>query len=226
MKREDIKFFNSWAKSFMNCSPAKVMQGLLYGIWIASNKDPEDIHLTYPRLLTHVGHPDVAKEFGSCPFEFSLDNEHELDENGKRIDKHRDINYYGVTWALDKYEMRKGITKRGLELAKELGITEEYIKSLVKKYGFNEGYYCEKDKEMYQEFLEERKNDNRVWYRHGNFEAPNIRPENFSEIRAAFCPNFKHFYNWCDNLDKAGITTEQIKFYEEVTGEKVFADYL
>lgn len=220
MEKEDIEYFDSWANSFKKCSPAKVMHALLYGIWICANHDPEDIYLSYPRLLTRIGHPDNAKEFGSCPFEFALDDT-EDNEDGKVINKHRDIEYFGITWALDKYEMRKAITQRGLEMAKEYKITEDDIKSLVIKYGFSTGYRCETDQKMYHDFITNHVADPKFWWGQPEHQYFQISQREFSVIRAAFCPNLYHSYNWCDNLDKAGITAEQIKFYEDLTGDIV-----
>ena len=76
MKREDIQYFNSWAKSFRNCSVAQVMQAVIDGIWICSNKDPEDIYLVYPKLIVRsIGSSaSVDKQFGLCPFEFSIED--------------------------------------------------------------------------------------------------------------------------------------------------------
>jgi len=140
MKREDIKYFNSWAKCFRKASPAQVMQAIIDGIWIASNEDPEDIYLVFPKLIVKAYREiaKVDKQFGMCPFEFSIEDSetYRWEKAGeKHARKGRDINAFGDSWALDKYEMRKNVTRMGLELAKKYKITKEEIIALHKKYG-------------------------------------------------------------------------------------------
>ena len=209
MKREDIQYFNSWAKSFRNCSVAQVMQAVLEGIWIASNKDPEDIYLVYPRLIVRsIGSSaSVDKQFGLCPFEFAIEDgetyrwEEEDKKNNipsyKRRHKGRDINSFGVSWHLDRYEMRKAITKRGLEDAKAYKITKEEIVALHKKYGWD-------DDAMYQELIANRPD---LWssFSEGGQKFCNLHELAFKDIRAAFCPHFDTLYNWMDYPEKAGF---------------------
>jgi hypothetical protein len=202
MKREDIQYFNSWAKSFRNCSPAKVMQAVLNGIWIASNKDPEDIYLVYPKLIVRsIGSSaEVDKQFGLCPFEFAIEDS-ETYRWEKAGDKHphkgRDINAFGVSWHLDRYEMRKAVTKNGLEAAKEYKITKDEIVALHKKHGWD-------DEAMYQELIANRPD---LWTTYGSKGEKycNLHELAFKDIRAAFCPHFDTIYNWMDYPEKAGF---------------------
>ena len=202
MKREDIQYFNSWAKSFRNCSPAQVMQAVLEGIWIASNKDPEDIYLVYPKLIVRsIGSSaEVDKHFGMCPFEFSIEDS-ETYRWEKAGDKHphkgRDINAFGVSWHLDRYEMRKAVTKNGLEAAKEYKITKDEIVALHKKHGWN-------DEAMYQELIANRPD---LWTTYGSKGEKycNLHELAFKDIRAALCPHFDTIYNWMDYPEKAGF---------------------
>lgn len=207
MKREDINYINSWAKSFRNCSPAKVMQAIIDGIWIASNKDPEDIYKVYPKLIVRSvgGSAQVNKEFGLCPFEFSIEDgetyEWEKEDKDKPSYGHRhkgrDINGFGSSWHLDKYEMRKAITKNGLELAKRYKITKEEIVALHKKYGWD-------DDAMYKELIENRTD---LWgsLHEGGQKFCDLHDLAFKDIRAAFCPHFDTAYNWMDYPEKAGF---------------------
>lgn len=208
MKREDIQYFNSWSESFKNCSPAKVMQALTEGIWIASNEDPEDIYKVYPKLIVRSigGNAKVDKQFGLCPFEFSIEDSETYDWGKEDKDKplherrhkHRDINGFGLTWHLDKYEMRKAITKRGLENAKYYKITKEEIMALHEKYGWD-------DNAMYNELILNR-SDLWSWtiFTEGK-KFCNLHESTFKIIRAAFCPHLNTFYNWMDYPEKAGI---------------------
>ena len=210
MKREDIQYFNSWAKSFRNCSVAQVMQAVIDGIWICSNKDPEDIYLVYPKLIVRsIGSSaSVDKQFGLCPFEFSIEDgetyrwEKEDEKNNKpsyqRRHKGRDINAFGVSWHLDRYEMRKAITKRGLEAAKEHKITKEEIIELHKKHGWD-------DDAMYQELIANRPDLWDTYGKNGENKYCNLHELDFKTIRAAFCPHFDTIYNWMDYPEKAGF---------------------
>ena len=205
MKREDINYFNSWAKSFRNCSVAQVMQAVLEGIWIASNKDPEDIYLVYPKLIVRSigGSANVDKQFGLCPFEFSIEDGEtyrwEKEDKDKpsyhRRHKGRDINSFGISWCLDRYEMRKAVTKNGLETAKVYKITKEEIEALHKKHGWD-------DDAMYQELIENRQD---LWTAYNGGKYCNLHELAFKDIRAAFCPHFDTMYNWMDYPEKAGF---------------------
>ena len=209
MKREDIKYFNSWAKSFRKCSPAQVMQAILEGIWIASNKDPEDIYLVYPKLIVRSlgGSAEVDKQFGLCPFEFSIEDSetYRWEKEDKEANKPsyqcrrkgRDINAFGDSWALDRYEMRKNVTRVGLELAERYNITKEEIVALHKKHGWD-------DDAMYQELIANRPD---LWssFHEGGKKFCNLHDLAFKDIRAAFCPHFDTGYNWMDYPEKAGF---------------------
>lgn len=207
MKREDIAYFNSWAKSFRNCSPAQVMQAILNGIWISSNKDPEDIYLVFPKLIVRDlgSSAEVDRQFGMCPFEFSIEDgetyrwEKEDAEKPyhERRHKGRDINMFGINWALDRYEMRKAVTRVGLELAKDYKITKEEIVALHKKHGWD-------DDAMYQELIASRPD---LWssFHEGGEKFCNLHELAFKDIRAAFCPHFDTMYNWMDYPEKAGF---------------------
>ena len=207
MKREDIQYFNSWAKSFGKCSPAKVMQAMLDGIWIASNKDPEDIYLVYPKLIVRSigGNADIDKQFGMCPFEFSIEDgetyrwEKEDEKDNKhscqRRCKSRDIKSFGVSWCLDRYEMRKAVARNGLEAAKNYKITEDEIVALHKKHGWD-------DDAMYQELIANRPD---LWSTVGESRYCKLHELSFKSIRAAFCPHFDTLYNWMDYPEKAGF---------------------
>ena len=207
MKREDINYFNSWAKSFKNCSPAMVMKAVIEGIWIASNKDPEDIYLVYPKLIVRsIGSSaNVDKQFGMCPFEFSIEDgesyrwEKEDEKNNvpsyQRRHKGRDINSFGVSWHLDRYEMRKAVTRNGLEAAKSYKITKEEIEALHKKHGWD-------DDAMYQELIANRPD---LWTAYNGGKYCNLHELSFKDIRAAFCPHFDTMYNWMDYPEKAGF---------------------
>ena len=151
MKREDINYFNSWAKCFRKASPAQVMQAIIDGIWISSNKDPEDIYLVFPKLIVRSYREiaEVDKKFGLCPFEFSIEDgeTYRWEKAGdKHAHKGRDINMFGTNWHLDKYEMRKAVTRTGLELAEHYKITKDEIVALHKKYGWD-------DDAMYKELI-------------------------------------------------------------------------
>ena len=76
MTREDIAYFNSWEKCFKPASPAIVMRAITEGIWINSNKDPEDIYMVHPKLIVHPygSSIEIEKQFGLCPFEFSIED--------------------------------------------------------------------------------------------------------------------------------------------------------
>ena len=209
MKREDIQYFNSWAKSFSNCSPAQVMQAVLNGIWINSNKDPEDIYLVFPKLIvrSYGSSAEVDKQFGLCPFEFAIEDgetyrwEKEDKEAGKPSykcrHKGRDINAFGVSWCLDRYEMRKAVTRSGLELAERYKITKEEIVALHKKHGWD-------DDAMYQELIANRPD---LWSTlpSGKNKWCDLHELAFKDIRAAFCPHFNTMYNWMDYPEKAGF---------------------
>lgn len=185
------------------------MQAVLEGIWIASNKDPEDIYLVYPRLIVRpIGSSaSVDKQFGLCPFEFSIEDgetyrwEEEDKKNNVPSYKHRhkgrDINSFGVSWCLDRYEMRKAITKRGLEAAKEYKITKEEIVALHKKHGWD-------DDAMYQELINTRQD---LWssLHEGGQKFCDLHELTFKNIRAALCPHFDTLYNWMDCPEKAGF---------------------
>lgn len=193
MKREDIKYINSWAKSFRNCSPVKVMQAIIEGIWIASNNDPEDIYKVYPELIIRSFDEgaQIDKEFGICPFEFAI-------EDGETYRKSRDINSFGVSWHLDKYEMRKAITRNGLEAAKQYKITRDEIIALHNKYGWD-------DDAMYKELINTRQD---LWssLSDGSKKFCDLNELAFKDIRAAFCPHFDTRYNWMDYPEKAGFS--------------------
>ena len=207
MKREDIQYLNSWSKSFRKCSPAMVMKAVIEGIWISSNKDPEDIYLVYPRLIVRSrgGSAEVDKQFGLCPFEFAIEDgetyrwEKEDKDKPYHQQRHkgRDINSFGVSWCLDRYEMRKAITKRGLEDAKAYNITKDEIVALHKKHGWD-------DDAMYQELIENRPD---LWdtLPSGKNRWCNLHELAFKDIRAAFCPHFDTGYNWMDYPEKAGF---------------------
>ena len=205
MKREDIQYFNSWAKSFRNCSPAQVMQAILNGIWISSNKDPEDIYLVFPKLIVRSrgSSAEVDKQFGMCPFEFALDDIETWEEDGfdhkkgDYIRKGRFINSFGESWTLDKYEMRKAITKRGLKFAKETKITKEEVEALHNKYGWD-------DEAAYKELMINRP-DLMIKSEYSDQVYPAIDAHIYKYIRAAFCPHCDTCYNWMDDPEKAGI---------------------
>ncbi len=201
MRREDIRYFNSWAKSFRNCSPAKVMEGVINGIWIASNRDPEDIIKVYPKLITRPScSTELDKQYGLCPFEFAFEDGESLEwhEKDPRMSsyKRRDINAFGHTWHLDKYELRKAITKDGLRYAKEFKITKKEIMALHKKHGWD-------DDAMYKELTENRPD---LWntYENGKSKYCLLGDLTFRDIRAALCPHFDTIYNWMDYPEKAG----------------------
>ena len=198
MKREDIQYFNSWSKSFKKCSMATIMKGLLNGIWISSNKDPEDIYRIFPKLITTEtgGSAEVCKQFGTIPFEFSFDDS-EFDENDKLIWKRKGrlMSGYKSSWALDRYEMRKAVTKTGLWYANKYKITKEEVKALHKKYGWD-------DESAYKELMTNR-SDLMITTPTGYvYEA--IDANDYKYIRAAFCPHFDTGYNWMDYPEKAG----------------------
>lgn len=207
MKRKDIQYFNSWAESFRNCSPAQVMQAVLDGIWIASNKDPEDIYLVYPKLIVRsIGSSaNVDRQFGMCPFEFSIEDGETYRWGKEDKDKPyhqqrykgRDVNSLGVSWCLDRYEMRKAVTKNGLELAKEYKITKEEIIDLHTKHGWD-------DEAMYQELINTRQD---LWssLHDGGQKFCILHELAFKDIRAAFCPHFNTAYSWMDYPEKAGF---------------------
>lgn len=202
MKREDINYFNSWAKCFRKASPAQVMQAIIDGIWISSNKDPEDIYLVFPKLIVRSYREiaEVDKKFGLCPFEFSIEDgeTYRWEKAGdKHAHKGRDINMFGTNWHLDKYEMRKAVTKTGLELAKHYKITKDEIVALHKKYGWD-------DDAMYKELIENRPD---LWssLHEGGQKFCNLHDLAFKDIRAAFCPHFDTIYNWMDYPEKAGF---------------------
>ena len=202
MKREDIAYFNSWEKCFKPASPAIVMRALTEGIWINSNKDPEDIYHVMPKLIVHPYdcYVENEKRFGMCPFEFSIEDGETYrweKEEGKSRKKGRMIKDFGVSWALDRYEMRKAVTKNGLELAKEYKITKEEIIALHKKHGWD-------DEAMYQELIANRPD---LWdtLPSGENKWCNLLDLAFKDIRAAFCPHFDTLYNWMDYPEKAGF---------------------
>jgi len=199
MKREDIQYFNSWAKSFKKATPAIIMRGLLEGIWVNSNKDPEDIYLVFPKLITEVGSPEVMKHFGQCPFEFSFEDSetyHWEKEGRKHCHKGRMMFSYGESWTLDKYEMRKAVTKTGLWYAKKYKITKEEVEALHKKYGWD-------DEAAYKELMTNRP-DLMLKSSYSDFKYAAIDADDYKYIRAAFCPHFDTMYNWMDYPEKAG----------------------
>ena len=154
MKREDIAYFNSWEKCFKPASPAIVMQAILNGIWISSNKDPEDIYKVYPKLIqTSVGSAAyVDRQFSLCPFEFSFEDSetYEWKKVGNKPNyKGRLIKHYGRTWSLDCYEMRRIVSETGRRCAKKYKIRKEDILGLVSKNGFD-------DAKSYAEYMETR----------------------------------------------------------------------
>jgi len=199
MKREDIQYFNSWNKSFKKCSMATIMKGLLNGIWVNSNEDPEDIYLVYPKLITHTGDPEVMKQFGQCPFEFYFEDSETYrweKEGQKYAHKGRMMFTYGDAWALDKYEMRKAITKTGLYFAKKYKITKKEIEALHKKYGWD-------DESAYNELMSNRP-DLKIKSKYSDSVYDAIDARDYRYIRAAFCPHFDTGYNWMDYPEKAG----------------------
>ena len=208
MKREDIQYFNSWAKSFRKCSPAQVMKGLLEGIWINSNKDPEDIYLIFPKLITNSrGTSEIDKQFGLCPFEFALDDTETWEEDGfdhkkgDYIKKGRFINSFGDSWWLDRYEARKAVTRIGLKKAKENKITKEEVIALHEKYGWD-------DEAAYKELMANRP-DLMIKSKYSDYIYPAIDDDEYKYIRAAFIPHCDTLYNWMDHPEKAGIEYHQ-----------------
>lgn len=201
MKREDIRYFNSWAKSFRKATPAIIMKGLLEGIWVNSNKDPEDIYLVFPRLIVKSidGCAEVDKQFGVCPFEFSFEDSetYRWEKEGKHHYKGRMMSGFGESWTLDKYEMRKAVTRVGLRLAKENKITKEEVEALHKKYGWD-------DAAAYKELMANRP-DLKIKSNHSDYIYDAISDREYSYIRAAFIPHCNTLYNWMDAPEKAGI---------------------
>ena len=203
MKKSDIKYFNSWEGSFKNCSPAQVMRALLEGIWISSNEDPEDIYLVYPKLVVRAVGSTVNnyKQFGMCPFEFSFED-HETyrwerwEEGGECSLKGRRISDFGYSWTLDPYEMRKAITKRGLEISNIYKITKEEIEALHKKYLWD-------DKAAYQDLMANRPDLNLKTQLGYAYNA--IDEHDYRCVRAAFVPHCDPRYKWMDYPEKAGF---------------------
>ncbi len=205
MKREDINYLNSWSKCFKKASIAQVIQGLIDGIWICSNYDPEDIYLVQPKLIVRSTCPDVDKEFGLCPFEFSIRDGETYKKNigssakaGEEIKKGRMINDFGYSWCLDKYEMRKAVTKIGLEHAKENKISKEEVEALHKKFGWD-------DEAAYKELMANRPDLMKKSSYDSNYIYPAIDEDDYKYIRAAFIPHCDTLYNWMDYPQKAGI---------------------
>ena len=94
--------------------------------------------------------------------------------------------------------MRKAITKRGLEAAKEHKITKEEIIELHKKHGWD-------DDAMYQELIANRPDLWDTYGKNGENKYCNLHELDFKTIRAAFCPHFDTLYNWMDYPEKAGF---------------------
>lgn len=203
MKREDIKYFNSWAKCFGAASPAIVMDALVNGIWINSNKDPEDIYKVYPRLIAMEHSEWLCKKFSMCPFEFAIDDCEKWDSDGighkkgDYIQKGRFIKDFGRSWHTDVYEMRKAVTKQGLEIAKRHNITEEDIKALFDRFGYD-------DAAAYNE-LRTQRHDLNLKREHSESDFWAIDLSDYKYIRAAFIPHCNTLYNWMDYPEKAGI---------------------
>lgn len=202
MLKEDIEYVDSWANCFPKASIAKIMQGLIEGIAVNSNKDPEDICKVYPRLIV-TARGDIAKvdkQFNMCPFEFSFDDGETWqwdkdDPEHKPHHKGRMMSQYREAWALDIYDMRKVVTEQGLKLAAEYNITKEEIKALHKKHGWD-------DDAMYKELLANRPD---LWDEYHDTKYAKVQDMAFKEIRAAFCPHFDTGYNWMDYPEKAGF---------------------
>lgn len=208
MKRKDLQYLNSWSKCFRKASVATVMKGLIEGIWVNSNKDPEDIYLVYPQLIIRsVGvNANIDKQFGTCPFEFSFEDG-ETYRWKKEGDIHqykgRMIMHYGETWWLDKYEARKAVTKYGLKLAKKYKITKEEVEALHDKYDWD-------DESAYKELMA-NKPYLTVKSEHSDYTYDVIDEYDYKHIRAAFIPHCDRLYNWMDNPEKAGINCPECK---------------
>ena len=197
MTREDIAYINSWGESFGKCSWAKVLKALTEGIWICSNKDPEDIYRVMPKLIQmRQGGPDL--HFYQCPFEFSFEDGETYEwskDTGRPEHKGRHIKHYNATWALDCYEMRKIVSKLGRLYAKKHKIAKKDILDLVVKNGYD-------DEKSYREYMATR---------------PDLQPDptkgkyldftqdDFRYVRAAFAPHIDPLYNWTDHPELCGL---------------------
>ena len=206
MKREDMQYLNSWTECFGKAGIAGVLNALINGIWISSNKDPEDIYKVYPKLVVAEHDELLCKEFGTCPFEFAIDDGEKWEEDspshkkGDYIQKGRLIKDFGRSWHTDVYEMRKAVTKRGLKLAKQYNITAENVKALFDRFGYD-------DAAAYDELRIQRPDliDLNLKCEHNGSDVWAITLSDYKYIRAAFVPHLDTLYNWMDYPEKAGI---------------------
>lgn len=212
MKKEDIKYVNSWEKSFKKgASMVDCVRAVIEGIWASGKEDVEDITL-HPRVRivpnSVITSDWISKKFGVEPIELQV----EIYDYKKKENKWTDIFLKDKDryWSFDLYTMRRAITQRGLDFSKKYNITEEEVKSLFNKYHYD-------DKAAYEELMNNRP-DLYQTIRGSDKKYGKISDFEYSNIRAAYCPCLDPFYNWYHDLDKAGITKEQ---QEEFAYEKM-----
>lgn len=216
MKQTDIKYVNSWEKSFKKgASMVDCVRAVIEGVWASGRDDVEDIILHPHVRIEHntvISSDYVAKQYGVEPIELQVEVYDYKNKKDKWINIYlKDKDKY---WSFDLFEMRKAVTKRGLEFSKKYNITEEEIRSLFDKYHYD-------DEAAYKDLMNNRL-DLYQTIRGTDKKYEIMSVFEYSTIRAAYCPCLDPYYNWCNDLDKAGITKAQ---QEEFAYEKM-KDYI
>jgi len=212
MKRKDIEYVNSWSNSFKKgASMVDCVRAVIEGIWTSGREGIEDIILHPHVRIRHntvINSDYVAKQYGVEPIELQVEVYDYKKQEDKWIEIYlKDKDKY---WSFDLFEMRKAITRRGLEFSKQYNITEAEVRALFDKYHYD-------DEAAYKELMKNRP-DLYQTIRGCSKKYEKISDYEYSTIRAAYCPCLDPFYNWYCDLDKAGITKEQ---QEEFAYEKM-----